>query len=121
MDHNQNTIATINHQRAIRIKLYHHSWLFHRLLKNTGRCREEIETLRNYNGDGKRERLKQNSFYEQNNNSARASRFLYISLPSLPNYDVKWPNFELTWERERQGDKFCFLSLNSDVVPSLQF
>ena len=33
--------------------------------------------------------LKQNSFYEQKNNSARASRFLYISLPSLPNYYVK--------------------------------
>ena len=33
--------------------------------------------------------LKQNSFYEQNNNSARASQFLYIPLPSLPNYDVK--------------------------------
>ena len=65
--------------------------------------------------------LKQNSFYEKNNNSARASRFLYISVPSLPNYDVKWPNFELTRERERQGDKFCFLSLNSKVVPSLQF
>ena len=25
MDHNQNTITAINHQRAIRIKLYHHS------------------------------------------------------------------------------------------------
>ena len=48
--------------------------------------------------------------------------FLYISLPSLHNYNVKWPNFELTWERERQGDKFYYLSLNSDAVdPSLQF
>ena len=46
--------------------------------------------------------------------------FLYISLPSLHNYDVKWPNFELTWERDRQGDKFIHLSLNSDAVPSLQ-
>ena len=84
MDHNQNTIATINHQRAIRIKLYHHSWLFHRLLKKTGRCRGEIETLRNYNGDGIRERLKHNRFYEQNNNSARESRFFvhFFAVPA---------------------------------------
>ena len=46
---------------------------------------------------------------------------LYISLPSLHNYDVKWPNFELTWEREQQGDKVYFLSLTLDTVPSLQF
>ena len=36
--------------------------------------------------------------------------FLYISLQSLHNYDVKWPNFEFTWERERQGDKSYYLS-----------
>ena len=46
--------------------------------------------------------------------------FLYISLLSLHNYDVKWPNFKLTWERERQGDKFYHLRLNSDAAPSLQ-
>ena len=39
--------------------------------------------------------------------------FLYISLPSLHNYDVKWPNFIFTWERKRQGDKFYHLGLNS--------
>ena len=38
--------------------------------------------------------------------------FFYISLPSLHNYDVKCPNFELTWERERQGDTFYSLSLS---------
>ena len=32
--------------------------------------------------------------------------FLYISFLSLYNYDVKWPNFKFTWERERQGNKF---------------
>ena len=30
-------------------------------------------------------------------------------------------NFELTWEREGQGDKFYYLSLNSDTAPSVQF
>ena len=47
--------------------------------------------------------------------------FLYISLPSLHNNNVKSPNFELTWERERQGDKCYFLSLNSHAVSFLQF
>ena len=36
--------------------------------------------------------------------------FLYISLLSLHNYDVKWPNLKFTWERERQGEEFYHLS-----------
>ena len=47
--------------------------------------------------------------------------FLYISLPSLHNYVVNWPNFKFTWERERKNYKFYYLSLNSDAAPSLQF
>ena len=43
--------------------------------------------------------------------------FLYISLPSLHNWNVKGPNFELTWERERQGDKFHFLYLKRTRSP----
>ena len=46
--------------------------------------------------------------------------FLYISLPSLYNYDVKCPNFKFTWERERQGDKFYHLCPNLSAFPSLQ-
>ena len=38
--------------------------------------------------------------------------FLYISLPSLHDYDVKWPNFKFTWELARQGDKFYHLCPN---------
>ena len=68
-----------------------------------------------------RERQKRNRFNEQNNNSARASRFFYISLQSLHNYDVKWPNFKFTWERKRQGDKFYHLCQSSGAVPSFQF
>ena len=33
MEHNQNTIAAINHQRAMRIKFHDHSWLFHQSLQ----------------------------------------------------------------------------------------
>ena len=46
--------------------------------------------------------------------------FLYISLLSLHNYDAKWPDFKFIWERERQGDMFYHLCLNSGEVPSLQ-
>ena len=67
------------------------------------------------------ERQKRTKFNKQNNNSAPASCFFVHSLLSLHNYNVKWPNFEWTWEREGQGNKFYFLSLNSDAVPSLQF
>ena len=28
MEHNKNTVAAINHQRAIRIKFHDHSWYF---------------------------------------------------------------------------------------------
>ena len=45
--------------------------------------------------------------------------FWFISLPSLHNYDVKWSNYKLTVKRERQGDKFYHLCLNSGAVPSL--
>ena len=37
----------------------------------------------------------------------------------MHNFDVKWPNFEFTWERERQGDKLFYLCLSS--VMSLHF
>ena len=40
-----------------------------------------------------RERQSNNRFNEQNNNSARASP---ISLPSLHNYNVKWPKINFT-------------------------
>ena len=46
-----------------------------------------IGSFSNDDGDGKR-----NRFITQNNNFARASCFLYISLPSLHGYDVKMPN-----------------------------
>ena len=32
--------------------------------------------------------------------------FLYISLLSLHNNDVKWPHFKFTWVREQHGDEF---------------
>ena len=53
---------------------------------NTTLCRHHLSigTLRNYDGDGKENvKKKNNRFNEQNNNSARASRF-FVHLFSVP-------------------------------------
>ena len=47
--------------------------------------------------------------------------FLYIIVvPSLHDYDVKWPNFKTFLRTGRQGDIFYDLCLNSGVASSLQ-
>ena len=61
-----------------------------------------------------RERQKSNRFRLANNNFARAHAFLYISQPSLHDYDVKVPNFTFCRGREHN---FLFLFLNLDRVP----
>ena len=50
--------------------------------------------LSNGDGDGNEDGKKVIGLDWQNNSLARASRFLYISLPSLYVYDVKLPNLE---------------------------
>ena len=47
-------------------------------------------------------------FNKQNNNFARASRFLYISLPFLHDYDVKMPNLVFYEERKQATTKVYF-------------
>ena len=79
-----------------------------------------LGTLQNYDGDGKENVKKAIGLMSKTTTLHVHHAFLYISLPSLHNYDVKWPNFKFTWERERQGDKFYHLGLNSGAVPSLQ-
>ena len=58
-----------------------------------------LGTLRNYDGDGKGNKQKKTTLHA----------FLYISLPSLQQLRREMTNFELTGERERQGDTFCSL------------
>ena len=55
-------------------------------------------------------------FNKQNNNSARASHFLHISLPFLHDCDVKMLNFAFCGERKQATTK-RFLFLNFDMVP----
>ena len=57
-----------------------------------------------------RERKKAIGLDKQKNNFASASRFLYISLPSLHGYNVKMPNFTFCRGREQSTTTFFFLS-----------
>ena len=79
-----------------------------------------LGTLWNYDGDGKENIKKGIGLIRKTTTLHVQHAFLYISLLSLHNYDVKWPNFKITWERERPGDKFYHLCLTSGAVPSLQ-
>ena len=47
--------------------------------------------------------------------------FFSISLLSMQNYHMKWPNFKFTLEWEQQGDKFYHLCLNSGMGTGLYF
>ena len=54
------------------------------------------------------QKKKSNSLTRQNKNFARASRFLYISLPSLHDYHVKMPNFTFHEGCKQAMTKFFF-------------
>ena len=61
-------------------------------------------------------------FNERNNNSTRASRFFVHFFAVSAQLRREMTKFYLIsiWERERQGDKFYHLCLNSGTVPFLQ-
>ena len=80
-----------------------------------------IGILRNYDGDGKGNVEKAEGLMTKTTTLHVHHACMYIFLLTLQNYDVKWPNFMFTWERERQrqGDKLYHLCLNSGAVPSI--
>ena len=55
-------------------------------------------TLRNHDGDGNENARKATGLMSKTTTLHVQHAFLYISLPSLHNYDVKWQNFKFTWE-----------------------
>ena len=55
-----------------------------------------------------RSKEKKHSFKKPSNNFARASHFLYISLPFLHDYNVKMPNFAFPGEHKQATTKFYF-------------
>ena len=60
-----------------------------------------LESLSNQDGDGNDNGKKAIGLDWQNNNSARTSRFLDISRPSLHGYNVKVPKFTFCRGREQ--------------------
>ena len=65
-----------------------------------GSSRFLIGTLQKYDGDGK------GKVHKANQQRCTCITFFWtlLYLKSLHNYDVKWRNFKLTWERERRSD-----------------
>ena len=92
--------------------------IFQRRFYGRRRCR--IRDLTKPRRRRQRERQETIGFMSKTTTLHVHHGFLYISLPSLRNYDVKWPNFKFTWERERQGDKFYHVCQNLSAYPSLQ-
>ena len=66
-----------------------------------------LGSLSNDNGDGNENGRRQKK------NFARVSRVLYISLPSLPDYNVKLPIFTFCGGREHKTTIFFFFFWNS--------
>lgn len=65
----------------------------------------------NVNKDGKKA-----IGWDSQNNFACASCFLYVSLPSLHDYDMKLPNFTSYGGREHTDNHFLFVFVNLDKV-----
>ena len=68
----------------------------------------KLGSLSNDDGDGNEKGKKAIGSDWQNNNSAQGSRFLYISLPSLHDYDVELLNFTFYGGREHKTTIFFF-------------
>ena len=67
-----------------------------------------IGSLSNDDGNGNEKGKKVIGKDWQNNYFARITLFLYVSLPSLPNYDVKRPNFTFYGGKEHMTTIFFF-------------
>ena len=76
-----------------------------------------IGSLSNDDGDSNEQTAKSNRFLRlaKQQLCTCITLFLYISLPSPHNYNVKVPNFRFCRELERDND-FLFLFLNFDTV-----
>ena len=71
-------------------------------------CYRRSADIREFQQRQQRERQNSNRSIEQNKTFAHASRFLYISLPLLHNYDVKMPIFMFYGGRKQATTKFSF-------------
>ena len=62
-----------------------------------------LGTLQSYDGDSNGDFKKTVGLMSKTSTLHNHHAFLDIFFSSLPNYDVKWPNFKATWERERKA------------------
>ena len=67
------------------------------LCRQFARLGETKESVSNDDGDGNKNGKKAMGLDSHNNNFARRSRYLYISLPSLHDYNVQLPIFTFYW------------------------
>ena len=81
--------------------VYGSSWAYH-----TRAFITRPGTLRNYDGDGNGNVKKAISLMSKTTTLQLHHAFLYNSLQSLHNYDVKWPNFKFTWNPTQNGNIF---------------
>ena len=73
-----------------------------------------LGTLRNNDDDRQREPKKSNSLISKTTTLHVHHAFWYISLLSLLNYDVKWPNFSLL---EKENSKAINSTILSEFGP----
>ena len=69
-----------------------------------------VKSLSNDDGDGNENGKKTIGLDRQNSNFVRASLCLYISLPSLHDYNMKMPKFTFCRRREHKTTTFFFFS-----------
>ena len=75
-----------------------------------------VESFSDDDGDGNEKGTKAIGLISKTNTLHVHHTFLYISLPSLKNYDVKMPNFTFYGEH-KSDDELLFLFLNLSPVP----
>ena len=80
------------------------------LLQRTAMVAKKLGTLRSDDGDGNRNSSKAIGLITKTTILHVHHAFLYISLPSLRDYDVKMPNFTLYSGRTQATTKFLPLS-----------
>ena len=67
-----------------------------------------VRSFRNDDGDGSENVKKEIGLISKTTTLHVHHAFLYISLPSLHDYDVKMPNFTIYGEREQVTTNFSF-------------
>ena len=74
------------------------------LCRQFARSGETNESVSNDDGDGNKNGKKPMGLDWHNNNCARTSRYLYISLPSLHDSNVQLPIFTFYWGRKHKKE-----------------